>query len=115
MSRERRSWEAFEGMLRVLMSPCVFDQVSESFGKEQRETNSLLHAQEVELIVKVVLGELGLLEQLVVELALELHDEEEHVIVRATRKEDSESEEEKVSFGSTARTSTESKSTHLPV
>lgn len=36
----------------------------------------------------MVLGELGLLEQLVVELALELHDEKEHVIVGAAGEED---------------------------
>lgn len=36
----------------------------------------------------MILGELCLLEQLVVELALELHDEEEHMVVSSSGEED---------------------------
>lgn len=48
----------------------------------------LFQAHEIQRLVKVLVGEFGLLEHLVIEFAFKLHDQEQHVIVCAAGKED---------------------------
>lgn len=50
-------------------------------------THVLLDALEIERLVKVLVRKLGLLEHLVIEFALEFHDQEKHVIVGPAREQ----------------------------
>lgn len=64
------------------------DDDAEGEEPEERWTHRLLDVEKVEAVVKVLVVEPRLADQLVVELALGLHDEEEHVIVSAAGEED---------------------------